>query len=172
MKDFKMQVQWLDPKELTPYVNNSKVHSDEQIDKLSGIIAEFGFDQPIVVDRDRVIVKGHGRREAALRLNMSSVPVVFADHLDENQIKASRIADNKLASLEYDKDKLAFDIGTLDRAGFDLNLTGIGFEEIKDLLNPSELKNSSQELDLNNYSEFEHKCPKCGFEWSGETNGA
>jgi len=171
-KDWKPEIVWLDPKELTPYINNSKIHSDEQIDKLAGVIAEFGFTQPILVDKDKVIVAGHGRREAALRLNMSSVPVVFADHLDENQIKASRIADNKLASLEYDKDKLAFDIGTLDRAGFDLNLTGIGFDEIKDLLNPSVIENSSQELDLNNYSDFEHKCPKCGFEWSGETNGA
>lgn len=138
-KDWKPEIVWLDPKELTPYINNSKIHSDEQIDHLAGSIAEFGFNQPILVDKDKVIVAGHGRREAALRLNMSSVPVVFADHLDENQIKASRIADNKLASLEYDKDKLAFDIGTLDRAGFDLNLTGIGFDEIKDLLTIGEL---------------------------------
>jgi len=134
MSDFKMEIKWLDPKELTPYVNNSKKHSDEQIDKLAGSIAAFGFDQPVVVDRERVIVKGHGRREAALRLGLKSIPVVFADHLDENQIRAARIADNKLSSLEYDVEKLSFDIGTLERSGFDLNLTGIEFDEIKGLL--------------------------------------
>lgn len=147
-KEWKPEIVWLDPKELTPYINNSKIHSDEQIDHLAGSIAEFGFNQPILVDKDKVIVAGHGRREAALRLNMSSVPVVFADHLDENQIKASRIADNKLASLEYDKDKLAFDIGTLDRAGFDLNLTGVGFEDIKELLAIGELQNERLSGDI------------------------
>lgn len=139
MKDFKLKVEWLKPEDLTPYANNSKKHPESQIDKLAGNIAEFGFDQPIVVDQDKVIVKGHGRREAALRLGMKEVPVIFANHLDEYQIKAARIADNKLASLEYDVDKLKFEVGTLERAGFDMNLTGIEFGELSELLKADDI---------------------------------
>lgn len=134
MKDFKLKVEWVDPQSLTPYVNNAKIHDDDQIDKLAGSIAEFGFDQPIVVDKDRVIIKGHGRREAALRLNMSIVPIIIAEHLDESQVKAARIADNKVSSLKYDPERLRFDIGSLDRVNFNLNLTGLEFDEIKEML--------------------------------------
>lgn len=144
-KDFVPEMVWMNPKDLTPYVNNAKVHSDEQVDKLAGIIAEFGFDQPIVVDNQHIIIKGHGRREAALRLNMDLVPVIIASHLDENQVKAARIADNKVSSMDYDKDKLKFDVGTLERVGFDLTLTGIGFDEMKDLMktdDPTDPSNS------------------------------
>ena len=132
MKKFKMTVEWMDPKVLKPYANNAKVHEDAQIDKLANSIAKFGFDQPIVVDKNNVIVKGHGRHSAALRLALKEVPVVIAKHLTEHEAMASRIADNKVSSLQYDMDKLHFELGTLDRVGIDLNLTGMEFDEIKE----------------------------------------
>lgn len=139
MESQHFEIIYMRPDDLTPYANNAKIHTDEQIEKLAGAIAAWGFDQPITVDANHVIIKGHGRREAALRLNLDLVPVIITDHLDEHQVMAARIADNKLASLEYDNAKLAFDVGTLERVNFDLNLTGLGFEEVKTLLSAGDL---------------------------------
>ena len=166
-KDWKPEIVWLDPKELTPYINNSKIHSDEQIDKLAGVIAEFGFTQPILVDKDKVIVAGHGRREAALRLNMSSVPVVFADHLDENQIKASRIADNKLAlNAGWDDELLAVELGELNAADFDMALIGFdaaGLALAMGLEADFEAGSEEDQGKLDEKSPIE--CPACGHEF-------
>ena len=76
MKAFDPRIEWRDPATLTPYSNNAKTHPTEQIDKIAASIASFGFDQPIVVDTDGVIIKGHGRREASLRLGLDQVPVL------------------------------------------------------------------------------------------------
>lgn len=118
-----------DPKELTPYAHNAKKHPPDQIDRLAGQIAAHGFDQPIVVDRQGVIVKGHGRRQAAVQLGLTAVPVVVSD-LDEHQARAARIADNQLASLEYDTKNLELDLGMLKDAGLDMSLTGLGGDQI------------------------------------------
>jgi DNA modification methylase len=134
VKEFKAEIFHLDPSELTPYANNSKKHTTEQIDEIAGQISKFGFDQPIVVDRSRVIIKGHGRREAAIRLRLKSVPVIIQD-LSEYEAMAARIADNKVASKTgFDMDKLAFDIGTLERNKFDLKSTGFDEAEIKKMI--------------------------------------
>lgn len=134
MKEFKPEIFWLDPSELTPYANNSKKHTTEQLDEIAGQISRFGFDQPIVVDKQRVIIKGHGRREAAIRLRLKAVPVIFQD-LSEHEAMAARIADNKVASKTgFDMDKLAFDMGTLERNKFDLKFTGFDKDEIKKMI--------------------------------------
>lgn len=122
-----------DPNELIPYANNAKIHPDEQILKIASQINSFGFDQPIVIDANNVIIKGHGRREAALRLGLKIVPVIVST-LDEYQAMASRMADNKVAISDIEDSKLAFDLGTLDRMGFDLSLTAFDDFEIKDIL--------------------------------------
>lgn len=130
MSPFQAKIQYLDPNSLTPYVNNTKKHPVEQIDKIAQQIAEFGFDQPIVVDKDKIIIKGHGRREAALRLGLKQIPVIVADHLNELQVKAARIADNKVAESEWDNDLLRFEFGLLQSADTDLALTGFSMGEI------------------------------------------
>lgn len=120
-----MNIEQRTPQSLTPYLKNAKIHTTEQIDRIAGQIAAFGFDQPIVVDKNGVIIKGHGRREAAIRLNLPFVPVVVAEHLDEYQAMAARIADNKVAQTGFDNELLRFDVHTLDSHNFDLNLTGM-----------------------------------------------
>ena len=122
------------PENLIPYVNNNKYHSDEQILRLAAAIQEFGFDQPIVVDKSNVIIKGHARREAALKLKLKKVPVIINDKLDEYQVKAARIADNKTSSNEYNLDAIKFDIGTLNLKEFNLALTGLQPFEIDSML--------------------------------------
>lgn len=130
----KIQIKPIDPKNLIPYVNNAKIHSDEQILRLCSSIQEFGFDQPIVVDKNMVIIKGHGRALASIKLNLKEVPVVVADHLDEDQVKAARIADNKTSSTEYNNDLLRFDIKSLEMKEFNMSSLGIRPHELKSLL--------------------------------------
>lgn len=81
---------------ITPYANNAKEHTDEQVALLAANIKEFGFDQPIVVDKDGVIIKGHGRLLAAKMLQLPKVPIVRASHLAPAQVKAARLADNQI----------------------------------------------------------------------------
>lgn len=122
------------PENLIPYVNNNKYHSDEQVLRVAASIQEFGFTQPIVVDKNNVVIAGHARREAALKLKLKTVPVVVADHLDEYQVKAARIADNKTSSNDYNLDAIKFDLGTLNLKDFNLALTGLQPIEIESLL--------------------------------------
>ncbi len=133
MKESKVQIEFVHPEHLTPYANNSKKHPTEQIDKIAQQIAKFGFDQPIVVDRKYVIIKGHGRREAALRLRLREVPVIVTD-LNDLEAAAARIADNKVAESAWDEDFLRFEFGSLEREGFNLGLTGFDQDEIDKLM--------------------------------------
>ena len=129
--NFKMEIVWRNPKSLTPYVKNAKIHTTEQIDTIAGQISAVGWTQPIVVDKQGIIIAGHGRREAALRLNLQEVPVVVAEHLDEYQAMAARIADNVVAKGDMDQDKLKFDLGSLSLRNFNMSLTGFKPMELK-----------------------------------------
>ena len=118
---FGPDVTYRKPDELTPYVQNAKRHSSAQIDRLAGIIARFGFDQPIVVDANGVIIKGHARREAARRLKMEAVPVIVRADLSEHEMMAARIADNRVAEgQEYDVEKLQLELGELEKYELDI----------------------------------------------------
>jgi ParB-like chromosome segregation protein Spo0J len=168
MKDSNLNIQWLDPKSLTPYARNAKIHSTEQIDRIAGQIHAVGWTQPIVVDKDKVIIAGHGRREAAIRLNLDKVPVFIAEHLTEYEAMAARIADNKVSGNEYDNEMLKFDIGTLQLHEVDLKLTGMDEIELKDFTKElsEEIKSEvigSKEFSEEDFSNFDHRCPKCGF---------
>lgn len=84
---------------ITPYEKNNKKHPEKQILKIMNSIKEFGFKNPILIDKNNVVIAGHGRLEAAKRLQIKDVPVIICDDLNQKQIKAYRIADNKLADL-------------------------------------------------------------------------
>lgn len=103
-----------------PYDNNVKIHGEEQIRKIAESIKRFGFDQPIVVDKDGVIIKGHGRSEAARYLGLERVPVLVRRDLTDEEIKASRIADNRVAISDFDTVGLQNEIASID-----LDLSGI-----------------------------------------------
>lgn len=110
-----------------PYPDNAKIHSDTQVEAIATAIKTFGFDQPIVVDKDGVIIKGHGRRLAALRLGMKLVPVVVRDDLSEDAVKAARLSDNKVAEGEVDTVLVQRELNALANSNFDL--APIGFTE-------------------------------------------
>jgi ParB-like chromosome segregation protein Spo0J len=103
---------------VTPYELNSKVHDDKQIEKICQSITEFGWDQPIVVDAAGVVIKGHGRRLAAIKLGFTSVPVVVRDDLTPEQVRAARLADNRVAISDIDSELLQKELASLE---FDLS---------------------------------------------------
>lgn len=127
-----MQLVALD--KLVPYANNARTHSPEQIGKLRSSLREFGFINPVIIDRDFGIIAGHGRVIAAREEGITEVPCVFVDHLTEAQKKAYIIADNRMAlDAGWDEELLRVEIEALQAEAFDISLTGFGDDEIADL---------------------------------------
>ena len=120
---------------LVPYAKNSRTHSEEQVAQIAASIREWGWTTPILVDEAGSIIAGHGRLQAARRLQMTEVPVVVASGWSEAQKRAYVIADNKLAlNAGWDNELLSLELGELGDLGFDLELTGFSDEEIKALM--------------------------------------
>ena len=116
---------------LVPYVNNARTHSAEQIMKLRSSLREFGFINPIIIDKDYNIIAGHGRLMAAKDEGIREVPCVFVDYLTEAQKKAYILADNRMASdAGWDKELLKVEIEALQAEDFDLGLTGFDEKEL------------------------------------------
>ena len=119
---------------LVPYVNNARTHSPEQIMKLRSSLREFGFINPIIIDRDYGIIAGHGRLLAAKEEGISEVPCVFVDYLTEAQKKAYILADNRMAmDAGWDEELLRVEIEALQGEAFDVSLTGFDEKELADL---------------------------------------
>ena len=97
-----LQIVYKDPKDLIPYINNAKTHSDDQISKIAASIKEFGFVSPALLDGDNGLIAGHGRTQAALKINMESIPTIELGHLSETQKKAYILADNRLGEVGTD----------------------------------------------------------------------
>lgn len=122
---------------LAPYGRNARTHSDDQVTTIAASIAEFGFNNPVLVDEQGEIIAGHGRLSAAQRLGLVEVPVIVLGHLSEAQKRAFRLADNRIAlDAGWDEDLLAAELHALNGDGFDLALTGFSDEELDELLAP------------------------------------
>ena len=119
---------------LVPYANNARTHSPAQINKLRSSLREFGFINPVIIDRDFGIIAGHGRVLAAREEGINEVPCVYADHLTEAQKKAYIIADNRMAmDAGWDEEMLRIEIESLQADAFDLALTGFDEKELSKL---------------------------------------
>lgn len=128
------EMQLVHLEKLVPYVNNARTHSPEQITRLRSSLREFGFINPVIIDRDYGIIAGHGRVLAAKEENITEVPCVFVDYLTEAQKKAYILADNRMAlDAGWDEELLRIEIESLQGADFDVSLTGFNEDEIADL---------------------------------------
>ena len=126
---------------LIPYVNNARTHSPEQLTKLRSSLREFGFINPVIIDREFNVIAGHGRIAAAKEEGMEEVPCVFVDYLTEAQKKAYILADNRMAlDAGWDEELLRIEIESLQGADFDVSLTGFGEDELADLFAGDEEK--------------------------------
>ena len=120
---------------LVPYARNARTHSKEQILQIRASLREFGFVNPVIVDKDLNIIAGHGRILAAKEEGITEVPCVFAEHLTEAQKRAYIIADNRLAlSAGWDAEMLSVEIADLQGADFDISLLGFNDAELNKLL--------------------------------------
>lgn len=134
---------------LIPYPNNARTHSKEQIARLAGSIKEFGFTNPVLIDKDNGVIAGHGRIDAAKLLGILEVPTICLDRLTEAQKKAYIIADNRLAlDAGWDDEMLAIEVGALRDIGYDLKLTGLDDVELTNAmkrLDPTQCEPQSDE---------------------------
>lgn len=119
-----MEVRNISIKDLIPYERNTKKHDKTQINNVAESIKQYGFVQPIVIDKNNVVVIGHCRLLAAKKLNMKEVPCVCVEDLTEEQVKALRIVDNKSNESPWDFDFLSDELAELDLSAFDFDFGG------------------------------------------------
>ena len=165
------QIEQIATAELIPYARNARTHSPAQVAGIAGSIREFGFNNPVLIDKDNGIIAGHGRVLAAQQLGLETVPCLRLGHLTKTQRKAYILADNRLAELAgWDTEMLALEIADLRLDDVDLELLGFDDDALVDLLgqvatdtdtSPDEFKEMDEDIDT------DHECPKCGYRWSG-----
>jgi site-specific DNA-methyltransferase (adenine-specific) len=132
------KIEWRSVEALIPYAKNARTHSDEQVAQIAGSIKEFGFNNPVLVDKENSVIAGHGRLMAARKLGMDKVPVVELEHLTELQRKAYVLADNRIAlNSGWDTSMLSLELQDL-KDDIDLSLLGFDPDELDALLNPIE----------------------------------
>ena len=161
-----MEVRNISVKDLIPYDRNTKKHDKTQINNVAESIKQYGFVQPIVIDKDNVVVIGHCRLLAAKQLKMKEVPCVCVEDLTEEQVKALRIVDNKSNESPWDFDILPDELADLDFSGFDFDF---GFDDEEETVT-SEPKEATGavEYGTEDFSDekFECECPRCGFKFN------
>ena len=130
-----MQIKLAEISNIKPYENNPRKLSEQAIEKVAMSLKEYGFRQPIVVDKDMVIVAGHTRFRASKKLGLKQVPISVIDNLSEEQINAYRIADNRTAEeSEWDNELLKMEIKELEAKDFKLDLLGFNDEQLNNIL--------------------------------------
>ena len=143
------EMQLISIDKLVPYVNNARTHSAEQIIKLRSSLREFGFVNPIIIDRDFNVIAGHGRLMAAKEEGINEVPCVFADFLTDAQKKAYILADNRMAmDAGWDEELLKIEMEELQNLGYDLGYTGFDEKELADLFGIDDKEVKDDDFDL------------------------
>ena len=167
-----LSIEYKSTGELVPYVNNSRTHSEQQVQQVAASIKEFGFTNPILIDHDGGIIAGHGRLQAAQLLSLDEVPTITLEGLTEAQRKAYVIADNRLAlNAGWNDELLKVEIEALTESDFNLDILGwdvlpefdndlnydiLDDEDVEDQLedmNNGVKKAIQIEFDLNDYQE-------------------
>jgi ParB-like chromosome segregation protein Spo0J len=152
-----MQVKNIKIDKIIPYESNPRDNS-AAVSKVAESLTEYGWQQPIVVDEENIILAGHTRHLAALSLGMEEVPIVTAKGLSDAQKKAYRIVDNKTSELaEWDKELLKSEFAALQELDFDLQLTGFDLDEITKIAGDEllEFADDVEELEAVNFDELE-----------------
>ena len=129
-KDVELNIVYRNIKELKPYKKNAKKHPKEQVERIANSIKEFGFTQPVIIDKNNCVVAGHGRILGAKKAGLKQVPTVMLEDLTEEQIKAYRLVDNKLNESEWDFSLLDEELENLTE-DIDMNLFGFDESEIE-----------------------------------------
>ena len=153
-----LKIEYVDIDSIKPYENNPR-HNEEAIPYVMNSIKEFGFKNPIIIDKNNVIIAGHTRLESAKRLGMKEVPIIHADDLTDEQVKAFRLADNKVS----EKAEWNFELLDEELEDLDLDMSEFGFENIdveedfdeKDLEEEREKEKINVSIVFDKYEDFE-----------------
>ncbi len=144
------QIQLVDITQIKPYENNPR-KNDKAVDKVAESIKEFGFKNPVIVDKDNLIIVGHTRYKAAKKLGLTQIPVIVASDLTPEKAKAYRIADNKTGEIaEWDYEQLINELEELKLSDYDLELTGFDMKEFEDMMeeyHPQEVEDDDFDID-------------------------
>jgi len=176
MSDAHTDVELRSPDELIPYTNNPKEHPDEQVQKIASSIKNYGWDQPIVVDGDGEIIKGHGRLDAAKLLDLDEVPVIVRTDLSDAEKQAARIADNKTAEAPWDDELLSLELEQVEDE-FDAKALGFKEENLDELIGELDVPDfgsvdgdEQPRLDSETGNEGGEviRCPDCGNQFTHE----
>jgi DNA modification methylase len=130
-----MKIEQIATDKLIPYARNAKKHDAAQVSKLAGSIREFGFNNPVLIDKDNGIIAGHGRVMAAQSLSLESVPCIRLGHLTDSQRRAYILADNRLAEIGggWDEEMLKLELSELGDLDVDLEAIGFGAEDLAEM---------------------------------------
>lgn len=161
MENKELKIIYKNIEDIIPYENNPR-KNDSAVEFVANSIRDFGFKVPIVIDKNNVIVAGHTRLKASEKLGLKKVPCIIADDLSEEQIRAFRLADNKVSEIaEWDYDLLT------EELDFDFNMSDYGFEIVGE---PAEINIENKEIATEDFHDnaFECVCPKCGFRFNKE----
>jgi ParB-like chromosome segregation protein Spo0J len=167
-----MKIEQIPTDKLIPYARNAKRHDAAQVSKLAGSIREFGFNNPVLIDKDNGIVAGHGRVMAAQKLELKTVPCIRLGHLTDTQRRAYILADNRLAEIGggWDEEMMALELGDLRELDFDLDLIGLDNDKIESILNPPEPDfapgTEDEQGKLDQLVPKIVKCPACNTEFN------
>ena len=151
-----MEIKMVKVEDLKPYENNPRFN-DDAVDYVAKSIKEFGFKVPMVIDKDNVIIAGHTRYKASLELGLEEVPAIIADDLTDEQIKAFRLADNKVGEKsEWDYELLSDELNDI----LNINMKDFGFLDIDTDIEWDNTITSTDKLD-DSVEEVYYECPYC-----------
>jgi len=167
MKKNDRQVEQISIQALIPYARNSRTHSDAQVAQIAASIREFGFTNPVLIDKDGGIIAGHGRVLGARKLGLSEVPCIRLSHLTDAQKRAYVIADNKLAlNAGWDSEALQVELADLNSAGFNMDLLGFGVDDLAEAMG---MGGDFEPGSIEDQGRLDQKkpvtCPNCGHEF-------
>ena len=163
-----MQIEYINPKNLVPYENNTRKHPKSQIEHLMKLIQEYGFNRPVLIEEDNTIIAGHGRIEAALQLDMKEVPCIRLTGYSKDQLKVLRIADNKVAlTSEWDDSLLREELNSMSIDADTTGLLGFSAQELEYLTKEINIDDFFIEVEnISNKKEPKMiKCPHCNQEF-------
>jgi hypothetical protein len=143
-----MKIEQIATDKLIPYARNAKRHDAAQISKIAGSIREFGFNAPVLIDKDNGIIAGHGRVMAAQKLELKTVPCIRLGHLTDTQRRAYILADNRLAEIGggWDMDMLKLEIGDFMESDISFDNLGFSDNELEEFIRPTSTPDAGAQM--------------------------